>query len=306
MSIVITGASGSFGRLVTARLLEKVPASELVMITRNPAGLKDLQTMGAQIRHGDFDQQPSLRTAFEGAEKLLLISTLSVGRRVGQHRNAIEAAVAAGVRHIVYTSSVGIHPRNPAIVIPDHLATEEMLRRCGVAWTFLRGAQYAEAIATMLAPRAVATGRWVTSAGDGCMAFVARDDCAASAAAVLTTPGHEGAAYEITGPELLSLRDCARIASEISRRPIDYAVVSPVEMQRILNAAGVPDEYREGLSNVGLGARAANELVSWEQGIRAGYFALCSRHVELLTGRPARSLREVMVANRTALVPAGD
>jgi NAD(P)H dehydrogenase (quinone) len=302
MSTVITGASGAFGRMVTELLLEKTPPSELILVTRKPEALAHLAARGAQVRYGDFDAGDSLAAAFAGGERMLLISTLDVGeRRRRQHTAAVEAAVAAGVQHIAYTSSVGIHPRSPAFVVADHLHTEELLRRCGVAFTILRDSQYAEVVATMIAPQALASGKWVTSAGEGRMAFVSKKDCVAVAAAVLSTPGHEGAVYEITGPELLSFRDAAALAAEISGRPIEYVVVSHEEKQAEFDAAGIPRRYVEGVLHEQSGPWASDEMMSYERALGEGYFAVCSRHVELITGRPALSLRDVFLANRDAL-----
>jgi len=303
VSTIITGASGSFGRQVTQLLLVKIPASELILVTRNPASLAEFAARGAEVRAGDFDKPDTLAKAFAGGHKMLLISTLAVGmRRRRQHQAAIEAAVAAGVKHIAYTSSVGIHPKSPSFAVADHYLTEEFLRRSGVAFTFLRDSQYAEVIATMIAPAAVQTGKWVMSAGEGCMAFVSKQDCVASAAAVLTSPGHEGAIYEITGPELYTFRQAAAIASEVSGRPVEYVVVSDFEKRAIFEAAGFPREYVDGVTNQdGTGVWGSDEMVSYERAVREGYFSICSHHVELLTGRPARSLREVFLANLGAL-----
>jgi len=304
MSTVITGASGAFGRMVTELLLESTPPSELILVTRKPEALAHLAARGAEVRYGDFDDGNSLAAAFGGGERMLLISTLDVGeRRRRQHTAAVQAAVAAGIQHIAYTSTVGIHPRSPAFVVADHLHTEELLRRCGVAFTILRDSQYAEVVATMIAPQALACGKWVTSAGEGCMAFVSKKDCVAVAAAVLSTPGHEGAVYEITGPELLSFRDAAALAAEISGRPIEYVVVSHEEKQATFDAAGIPRRYVEGVLHEQSGPWASDEMMSYERALGEGYFAVCSRHVELITGRPALSLREVFLANRDALAP---
>ena len=302
MSIVITGASGAFGRMAAERLLTKVEPAQLVLVTRNPDALVDFAARGATVRFGDFDAPESLAAAFAGGEKLLLISTLDVGeRRRRQHRTAIDGAVAAGIRHVIYTSSVGIHPRSPAFVIEDHLFTEEALRRSGLAFTFMRDAQYAEVITTMIAPGAVASGEWLSSAADGCMAFISKKDCVESAVAVLTTPGHEGAVYEITGPELLTFGDCARIAAEITGKPIRFVNVSHETMQARFDAAGVPRRHIEGKLHEQAGAWGSEEMMSYERAIREGYFAVASHHVQLLTGRPARSLRQVYEATRSAL-----
>lgn len=303
MSILITGASGSFGRQLAELLLERVPASELILVTRNPAALASLAARGAQIRAGDFDRPETLPRAFAGAERMLLISTLAVGRRrQSQHRAAVEAATKAGVKHIVYTSSIGILPRNPSFAVVDHLFTESLLRSCGAAFTVLRNSQYAEVIATMLAPLALQTGKWVMSTGEGRMAFVSKKDCVASAAAALTSPGHEGAIYEITGPELYSFREAAALAAELGGRPVEYVSVTHEEKLAFFDAAGVPREYVEGQTNSdGTGVWGSEEMVSYERAVRQGYFSICSQHVQLLTGRPARSLREVFLENREAL-----
>jgi NAD(P)H dehydrogenase (quinone) len=302
MSIVVTGASGAFGRMAAERLLTKVDSSQLVLVTRRPAALAEFAARGVRVRFGDFDKPESLAAAFAGGEKLLLISTLDVGeRRRRQHKVAIDAAVAAGVRHVIYTSSVGIHPRSPAFVIEDHLFTEEALRRSGVQFTFMRDAQYAEVITTMIAPGAVASGEWLSSAADGCMAFISKKDCVESAVAVLTTPGHEGAVYEITGPELLTFADCARIAGEVTGKPIRFVNVSQEVMQARFDAAGVPRRHIEGTLHENAGAWGSEEMLSYERAIRDGYFAVASQHVKLLTGRSARSLRQVYEATRGAL-----
>jgi len=255
------------------------------------------------VRAGDFDKPETLVKAFAGGEKMLLISTLAVGsRRQHQHRAAIEAAVAAGVQHLIYTSSAGIHPKNPSLAVADHVVIEELLRRCGAAFTILRDSQYAEVIATMLGPMALRSGKWIMSAGDGRIAFASKRDCVASAAAVLTSPGHEGAVYEITGPELYTFRQAAALASELGGRPIEYVTVSDEEKLAIFDAAGIPREYIDGMANDdGTGIWGSDEMVSYERAIREGYFSICSHHVQLLTGRPARSLREVFLANLDAL-----
>jgi NAD(P)H dehydrogenase (quinone) len=271
-------------------------------VTRKPETRADLAYRGAQVRYGDFDDGQSLAKAFAGGDRMLLISTLDVGeRRRRQHDTAVDAAVKSGVQHIAYTSSVGIHPRSPAFVVVDHLHTEELLRRCGIAYTILRDSQYSEVLATMIAPMALASGKWVTSAGEGRMAFVSKKDCVAAAAAVLTQPGHEGAVYEITGPDLLSFRDAAALTAEISGRPIEYVVVSHEEKQASFDAAGIPRRYVEGVLNEYSGPWASEEIMSYERALGEGYFAVCSQHVELITGRPALSLRDVFLAHRDAL-----
>jgi NAD(P)H dehydrogenase (quinone) len=144
-------------------------------------------------------------------------------------------------------------------------------------------------------------GKWVGSAGDGKIGFVSKSDCAACAVKVLTSAGHESMTYEITGPELLSYRDAAALTAEIAGRPVDYVVVTDAEMEEMLVAAGVPRQYREGINTPGIGTSSAEDIVSYERGIRGGYFAVLSDHVEKLLGRPPRTLRQVYEANAQVL-----
>lgn len=301
MTFLVTGASGSLARRVTQRLLERVPGPEIILVTRRPHELRALAARGVTVRYGDFDEPETLGRAFAGAERMLLISTLSVGRRAEQHIRAIRAAIAAGVRYIAYTSSGGVDARNPALVIRDHLPTELALKDSGSAFTILRDSLYIEAVLHQIAPRALAAGKWISSSGEGRIPFVSKDDCAAAAVAALTDPSHEGRTCEITGPELLSYREAAAIASDIDGRPCEYVPVSDAEMAAMLAAAGVPGQYTEGMYTRGVGASSIPDIVTYEQGVREGWFAIDSNDTAKLLGRPPRSLREVFAANREAL-----
>ena len=300
MTTIVTGASGTLGRRVTEQLLAtQLHPAEVILTTRNPQSLAHLAARGTHVRYADFDEPESLDCAFEGGDRMLLISTLSVGRRAQQHRNAIEAAVRAGVKHIAYTSSGGARPDNPALVIADHLETEDAVKRSGVAFTILRDALYAEVPLLNIGARALASGKWMGSAGEGKIAFVAQSDCVDCAVAVLTSRGHEGATYEITGPQLLSYRDAAALSSEFGGKPIEYVVITDDEMLEMLVAAGVPRHYEEGMRTPGIGTSSAEDIVSYERGVRGGFFALGSDHVQKLLGRPPLSLRQVYEAHYT-------
>ena len=301
MTTIVTGATGKLGRMVTEQLLEHLHPAELILTTRNPAALAKLAARGAHVRYADFDEPASLAKAFEDGDRMLLISTLSVGRRATQHVKAIEAAVKAGVRHIAYTSSGGARPDNPAIVIHDHLETEDALKDSGVAFTILRNALYAEVALNDIGQRALQSGKWIGSAGEGKVPFVAKSDCVACAARVLTSRRHEGKTYEITGPELLSYREAAALLAELTGKPIEYVVVNDDEMMASLIAAGVPRDYHEGLNTPGIGTSSAEDIVSYECGIRGGYFALKSDHVLQILGRPPLSLRQVFEAKAPLL-----
>src|SRR5690348_15324434 len=138
MRIAVTGASGQYGAQLTELLLARVRPSDLILVTRRPERLKAAAERGVEVRHGDFDRPEPLPQALAGSERALIISTLAVGpRRRRQHLAAIEAAARAGVRHLIYTSSTGIHPRTPSLAVQDHLFTEDAIRRTGLTFTFL-------------------------------------------------------------------------------------------------------------------------------------------------------------------------
>jgi len=295
MKLVISGASGELGRKVTANLLEHIPASDLILLTRKPDALAAEAAQGADVRKADFAVPATLGAAMQGGDILLLISTLSIGRRVEQHTNAIKAAKAAGIKHIVYTSSCGIQPQTPSISGQEHHATEQALQRSGLAFTILRNSWYADVTPLFLLPAGLATGSLVGSTGDGLVAPVAKDDCALAAAAVLLNPEkHANAIYEITGPDLLTFADIARLCSEASGKPIAYINVSHDEKLAIFDAMGVKRDYEEGMMNDNTNAWASNEMITYEMAIKQQFFSICSRHVELITGQKALSMRDVI------------
>ncbi len=296
MAIIVTGASGQFGRAAADRLLRIVPAKELILTTRKPQQLADLAARGAHVRHADFDHPATLGPAFAGGDRMLLISTARVGSRVGQHRNAIEAAKKAGVRHIAYTSVLNAdNPGNPAIVKLDHRATEEILDASGLAWTFLRDSQYAEAVGMAIAPVALASGRHCSSTENGRVAFVSRDDCVDCAVAVLTTPGHEKKAYELTGPQLFTFEQTCALISEIAGKRIDYVRVDDDGMFAHFDSLGIPRHASDDPTTAPI-PWCSTDMVSFERAIREGYFDVLTDHVQRLTGHPPRSLREVLLA----------
>ena len=267
MTVALTGASGHLGRSVAARL----DPADVVLLTRTP---ETLDARGAQVRRADFDEPDSLAAAFEGVDRLLLISAHDLQRRTEQHLAAIAAAKAAGVRHVVYTSVPNPTRENPALVVPSHRVTEEALRDSGMAWTMLRNNIYAEFQGPVVA-QARAAGALYTSIGEGRIAFVSREDCAAAAAAVLTQDGHEGQAYDITGPEAVGAADLAALAG---------AEVVPVDDDAVIAgmiAAGIPEG----------GARV---LTSIHRAGREGFLGNVTSAVQDLTGTAPRALRDVL------------
>lgn len=305
MNIIVTGASGHFGRESVARLLERLPASQVIAVSRNPGSLADLAARGVAVRFGDFDQPESLKAAFAGGERMLLISTSAVGRRREQHKHAIDAARAAGVKHIVYTSFVGARPGDPSLVGKEHRATEELLRESGLAWTFMRDSQYGEALAEMAIPNHLRDGKWRGISGEGQIALVSRADCVASAVAALCGQGHENRIYHITGPELLTFPQVAALAAEVSGRPLRYVAVSDAEMYAYYDSLGVPRATSEN-PNAEVIPWSSDDMVSFEQAIRGGYFSDLSGDVLKLTGKPPISMRDILMAHRHLYITHAD
>ena len=287
MTIAITGAAGHLGRRTAQLVLDRVPPGEVVLITRRPDAIADLADAGATVRHGDFDEPASLPAAFAGVDRVLLISTDVLGNRVAQHTAAIEAAAAAGVGHVIYTSIVNAGSELPLVVSHEHGATEQAIRDRGLRWTALRNGLYAE-FQLGAAARAAASGQLVHNSGDGATAYVSREDCAAAAAAVLATDGHEDRAYDITGPELVTQARLAALVADITGRPVTAVAMDDDAATQGLVAAGVP-------------AEAAAAYASFGTAIREGVLDGVSPAVEDLTGRAPRSLRDVLEAHRSEL-----
>lgn len=295
--IVITGASGNYGRGLTDRLIEAGRAADLILITRSPEKLADRAAQGCTVRYGDFDKPETLAEAVQGAEKMLLISGTRVGARVVQHKAAIDAAAAAGMRHIAYTSFIGIdNPANPAEVRHDHIETERLIRASGMAWTMLRDAHYADAMILMAGPGVMQSGQWVSNAGEGLEAMVWRDDCIASAAAVLLGKGHDGQVYNITGPQLQTFREVAAIMAEVTGRPVAYVSTTDEEQYAMFDAMGIPRRPVDDQSVAGIPWNS-DDMVSFGRAIREGFLEVCTDDVERLTGRPARSVRQMIEDN---------
>ncbi len=280
-TIAITGASGALGRLVAADLLDDPGDHDVVLLTRDPGQLAHLGAEGAELRRADFDDPASLPEAFAGIDRLLLISTDVIGTRIPQHVAAIDAAAAAGVGFVAYTSIGDPSDSNPAVVAGEHRATEEHLRASGMAWCFLRNGIYAEMVANGAAG-ALEQGRLLSNDGAGRTTHVARADCAAAAAAVLRGEGHEGRAYDITGPEALDATQRAALIAELGGRPVAVADVDDATYASVL------------VEHAGLPQGLADELATFGAAARAGYSDAVSPAVERLTGRPPRALRDVL------------
>jgi NAD(P)H dehydrogenase (quinone) len=288
-SILVTGAGGHLGRRVVELLLER-EAGPVVAATRRPEGLADLAARGVEVRPADFDDPSGLARAFQGARRALLVSTDAVdrpGRRIAQHRTAVQAMAAAGVEHVVYTSlpnPVG----SPIAIAPDHAGTEAALADTSLDFTILRNNMYAELLLWSL-PGAIATGKLVDARGQGAVAYVTREDCARAAAAALmgAEPGRR--TLDVTGPAALTGEDLAALTSELVSRPVTHVSVPLAALI-------------EGMVQHGMPRAMAEIYATFDVAVAQGALAGVTDTVRRLTGREPQSVRDFLAANRAALV----
>jgi NAD(P)H dehydrogenase (quinone) len=292
--IIVTGASGQFGSAASRLLLEQVPAEDLILLSRTPDNLAEFAERGADVRRADFDDPASLLTAMAGGERMLLISTVRVGSRVEQHTAAIEAAKANGVKHVAYTSLLGVRePGNPSVEGFDHIATEKMIEASGLAYTHLRDSLYAEAVATAMAIPALQAGHKPENSGQGRVPIVSRDDCVATAVGVLTQEGHANKAYNVTGPELWTLPGAMALVSQMAGKPVDIEPVDDDGMYAYFDSLGVARKASDVVPD-GPIPWASEGMVTFGQSIREGFMDVVSDDVERITGRPPRTLQSVL------------
>jgi NAD(P)H dehydrogenase (quinone) len=289
VSVIVTGAAGHLGRLVAEQLLERLEPEHVILVTRRPEALRELSARGADVRYGDFDRPASLPDAFAGGSRMLLISTDAVGRRIRQHRAAIDAAAKAGVGHVVFTSIVNPVAWNP--IGPnawEQGRTEAILRRSAPAWTVLRFGSFAE-LQLPPAATAVKNRRFITNFGGGRIVPVSRRDCAEAAAVTLTTDGHTGKTYDITGPQALSQRDLAELYGDLSGQPVKVLPLNDAMLTWVLVGIGTP-------------MPTAWAITAFGRAVRHGYFDVVDPAFERLTGRPPVTLRDVLIAQRADLL----
>lgn len=284
MSIVVTGASGQLGRLIVQHLLaDGVPAEQITATGRRRERLAELAEQGVRVVESDYTRPETLVEAFTGADTLMLVSGSEVGQRTAQHRNAIDAAVTAGVRRIVYTSVLHAD-RTTLPVAPEHVETEALLRDSGLAVTLLRNGWYTENYLGDLA-QAADSGVIVAAVGDGRVASATRDDYAAAAAVVLRTEGHEGKTYELSGDVAWTFDDLAAAAGEVLGRPVEY--------QRV-----TVDEHRAALEGAGLDAGTIGFVLAMDENTANGQLADVTGELSALIGRPTTGLVDALRAAR--------
>ncbi len=284
MSLVVTGASGHLGHLTVEALLARgVPAGQIVAGARDVTKLKDLADQGVNVVTIDFDDPEGLKSAFHAGDAVLLVSSSAVGDdRVRQHGAAIDAAKAAGVALIAYTSI----PRgvdNTMLLAADHRETEKLLAASGMPYALLRNSWYIENYARDL-PGTLERGAMAGAAGDGRFSVAARADYADAAAVVLSTEGHAGKVYELGGDTPVTLADIAAAIGQAGGQPVTYTDLSPADLEQMLvQVAGMPAPF-------------AAIMVDADRGIKDGELLVSTGDLSRLTGHPAATPVDVFKA----------
>ncbi|GAA2054168.1 SDR family oxidoreductase [Williamsia deligens] len=278
--IVITGATGALNGATVRHLLDRVPASSLAVVTRDPDRAREFSDRGVEVRRGDYADPSSLPAAFDGADQLLLVSSNDpFADAVALHGAAVDAAVAARVGRVLYTSHQGAAPDSPFGPARDHAATESLLAESGLPWTSLRNGFYAHSLDLLAGPWRE-TGVIVVPA-DGPVSWTWREDSAEAAAAVLLDEGSHDGAVTLTAAQAHTFAEVASIASEVVGRPIRVEVVEPERWVADKVAAGMPEPQ-------------ARFTLGMFQAAEQGYFAGVDPLLSQLLGRPPRRVREVL------------
>ena len=275
MKIGVSGASGQLGRAVVSELLQRPDGHEVVAITRTPETVSG----PARGRFGDYNRAESLAEAYAGLDRLLIIPTVDPVKRGAQNIAAVDAAVRASVKHIVFMSAVGTRQEEEPALGASFWRGEQRLIGTAPAWTILRMNFYAEALVQQA--HASLDQGVLTGLAENRVAFVARGDVAATAAGILIGDGHVGATYNATGPERLSGAERAAVVAEITGRPLAFLVITE-------------EQLRAGLSQASLPVQVVNTVISIQASFAAGAFDIVTGDVERLSGRPPKPLRDVL------------
>ncbi len=276
-NLMITGAAGQLGSKVLEILTQNFQG-KLIAGSRHPEKLKAFEKSGVELRQIDFDQIDTLEKGFLNVDKLLIISTDSLavpGLRLKQHLNAIQAAKAAGVNHIVYTSLTGAED-SPIFFSPDHYGTEEAIKASGLDYTILRHNWYVENLLPSLGP-AIQTGIIETSTGDGKVAFISRDDCARVDAYIMISDKFKNVTIDVTGEKAYSYSEISQCLSECVGRHIEHKKVRTSDLRSNLASQQFPSFVIDLIS-------------TYEEAVAKGYQEKTNHFVRELTGIVPKSL----------------
>lgn len=276
----VTGATGKLGRLVLDELLRQVHPAEIVALARDPGALADYAEKGVHVREADYDNPDSLRGALKGVDRVLLISGNAVGQRERQHGNVIEAAEAAGVSYLAYTSVLNAQA-SKLMLAPEHVATEKLLEKSGLNYDVLRMPWYSENYTAALGP-AIEHGAIYGATGEGKLATATRTDLAAAAVgALLRSPG--GKTYELAGNHPWTMQEFAEEVSRQAGKPVRYVNQSESDYKQTLEGAGLPPPV-------------ATLLASTSYLAGEGELFSDSKDLSQLAGRPSTPIKDTIAA----------
>ncbi|AEA45872.1 SDR family oxidoreductase [Fluviicola taffensis] len=278
--ILVTGATGNLGKATVEFLAKKIPAKEIAVLVRDANKASDLKALGVDVRVGDYHDKDSLVKAFQGVEKVLLISSNDFNDRLGQQKRAVNAAKEAGVKHILYTgvSMQNIEQSALKPFMGDHFDTEKHILESGLTYTFLRDNLYADVLPMFVGEHVLETGINFP-AGNGRVPYTLRTEMAEAFANVLSTAGHENKTYEISNVESYSYQDVADALSAHSGKTVNYTDVSVADFSKTLSEVGLP-EAMIGFS------------VGFATATKDGDFDIPNTHLEQLLGRKPSSLNQ--------------
>ncbi|MGY1434693.1 NAD(P)H-binding protein [Streptomyces reniochalinae] len=280
--IVVTGATGGLGGATVEHLLRRVPADRIGVSVRDTAKARHFADRGVRVRQGSYEDPGALLHSFAGADQVLVVSGNDPAADVvGLHRNAVEAAVAAGARRVLYTSQHGAVPGNPYRPSDIHTATEAILGDSSVAWTALRNGAYG--------PLDQVLGPWqrtgvIAQPADGPVPYTDRADIAEATAVILAGDRSVDGPVALTAPTAVTFDDFAQIASDLTGRTVKRIVLDDEQWVADQTAIGVPEQ-------------AARSMLTWYQAARAGYFAEAGPLLAELLGREPRTAADRLAAH---------
>ncbi len=281
MKILVTGATGQLGRLVVKHLQNRVSTDQIAVSVRDTAKAADLAAAGIDVRHGDYDDLALMTNAFKGIDTALIISGETDNEtRIRQHRTAVDAAKAAGVKHLVYTSFIDARPESPFTYGAIHADTENHIKESGLSFTLLRNSFYTDLLMAGV-PHALETGDFGAPAGTGKVSYIPRNDLAEAAAVVLASPAdHLNKTYDLSGTPV-SFTEIAAAIADATGKEIRYTNLPPEVHTGILASLGLPGHLVEALTGM-------------YTGTRNGDYNQTSDDFARLVGRPPQSTRDFL------------
>lgn len=282
--ILVTGASGYLGKKVVQTLLQRVGAANIGVLVRDAAKGAAYSDLGITVRIGDYHDLASLQEAFVGVEKLVFISSGDFNDRIGQHKKVVDAAVSAGVAHVLYTGvslkDITNSPLQPFLA--DHYATEAYIKASGLAYTFLQHTLYADVIPMFLGEQVVNTGIYFP-AGDGKVAFATREDLGEAIAILVTANGPINSTYRMTNTKAYSFTEISAILTGLAGKEVGY--VSPST-----------EDFVAALTNYGLPEAIIQMSVAFASGMANHDFEETFSDLESTLGRTPTSLESYLAA----------